>query len=84
MIPEKIFRKFVLILEQSQGSILRQFSNAVVDIVDSIFRGTLHRSGTFAIEDIERTQILEQPKGSPRLLELLSQTRTSPLPNACP
>lgn len=81
MLSEDTFRDFVRLLDQSQGYILHPFSKAASDIVDSIFRGTLDPSRTFIIEYVERTRILEQPKGSPELLKLLHLNQTPPLPD---
>ena len=73
-LPEEIFTKFVKLLSKFQGTILSQFSSAVVPIVESIFQGTtLHLTGRFAIEIIHPQQILELPKGSPQLLDLLTR-----------
>jgi len=69
---DDVFVEFVSLLEQSQGLVLRQFSDAVLNVVDSIIRGTVLHSGTFPIENVEQRQILELPKGSSQLLRLLS------------
>jgi hypothetical protein len=51
---------------------IRRFSLAIEDVVLSIFNGTLSGSSKFPIENVERVQILSQPKGSDELLKLLS------------
>jgi hypothetical protein len=71
VLPEDIFNKFVHILEQYQGDILRNFSDAVKPIVEGVFYGKMSLSTPLPIENIQQQQILEQPKGSAKLLELL-------------
>jgi hypothetical protein len=51
---------------------IREFSSAIDDVVLSIFNGTLPDLSKFPIENVERGQILSQPKGSAELLKLLS------------
>jgi hypothetical protein len=53
---------------------IRKFSSVIEDVVMSIFTGTLPDLSKFPIENIERGQILSQPKGSAELLKLLSTT----------
>jgi len=76
LLPDAAFKKLVSILDQFQGHLLRNFGNAIHDVVDGIFRGTLDHSNSFAIENLKRTQIIQQPKGSPQLLSLLSRNPT--------
>ncbi|XTI88220.1 hypothetical protein V2W45_1237018 [Cenococcum geophilum] len=78
ILPEDIFNKFVHILEKYQGDILRDFSDAVKPIVEGVFYGKMCRFTPLPIENIQQQQILEQPKGSAKLLELLK-----PEPSQC-
>jgi hypothetical protein len=60
------------LLNKAQGDTIRKFSLAIEAIVLSIFHGTLSGLSKFPIENVERVQILSQPKGSDELLKLLS------------
>jgi hypothetical protein len=64
----------VALVNKAQGDMIRKFSLAVEDIVLSIFNGTLPSLSKFPIENVERGQILSQPKGSDELLKLLSSS----------
>jgi hypothetical protein len=50
---------------------LRDFSEAVKPIVEGVFYGKMCLFSPLPIENIQQQQILEQPKGSAKLLELL-------------
>ncbi|KAI9832290.1 MAG: hypothetical protein M1819_004468 [Sarea resinae] len=71
-LPDNIFTEFIKLLDQCQGDMLRKFSDAARVILDYIFYGQVDGPRHFPIEQIERAQIENQPKGSPRLLELLA------------
>ncbi|OCL08487.1 hypothetical protein AOQ84DRAFT_293047 [Glonium stellatum] len=70
-LPEEIFNKFVHVLNHHQGEMLRSFSNAVEPIVKSVFYGGMSLRSPLPIENVQQQQILEQPKGSVELLDLL-------------
>lgn len=53
---------------------LLSFSDAVAAAVEDIFDGISHRMRVLPIEEIEPHLILEKPKGSAELLELLRST----------
>ena len=76
-LPEDIFKKIVLLLDQHQGNVLRQLSNEVTNITVGIFRGTLDEARRFPIETVERSKILEQPGSSHELCTLISGTSNS-------
>jgi hypothetical protein len=68
---DKTFQNCVELLNKEQGDTIRRFSLAIEGVVLSIFNGTLSGSSKFPIENVERVQILSQPKGSDELLKLL-------------
>ncbi|PQE33781.1 Ribonuclease III protein [Rutstroemia sp. NJR-2017a WRK4] len=70
-ILDKYLRNFVQHLDVSLGSLLRQMSTLVDDIVVKILERTIDHSKRFAIEDLEPDQIIEHPRGSPELLRLI-------------
>jgi hypothetical protein len=47
-------------------------STLVDDIVVKIFERAIDHSKRFAIEDLEPDQVVEYPRGSPKLLRLIS------------
>jgi hypothetical protein len=59
------------LVNKAQGDTIRKFSLAIEDVVLSIFNGSLSDLSKFPIENVERVQILSQPKGSDQLLKLL-------------
>lgn len=67
-----MFKDFVLRLDQLQGDVLRATSKAVSEVVKAIFRGELDRPTSFGIERLGQTQMVEYPRGSPKLLGLIS------------
>jgi hypothetical protein len=69
---DKTFQHCVELLDNEQGDTIRKFSSAIEGVVSSIFNGTLSGLSKFPIENVERVQILSQPKGSDELLKLLS------------
>jgi hypothetical protein len=69
---DKTFQDCIELLNKTQGDTIRKFSLAVEGVVLSIFEGTLSGLSAFPIENVERAQILSQPKGSDELLKLLS------------
>ncbi|KAL2818254.1 hypothetical protein BDW59DRAFT_175227 [Aspergillus cavernicola] len=70
-VPESTFLAIVSILEQSQGDILRDFSTATLKFVDALLSNSAQQYPTFALETIETSHILEQPKNSLELLGCL-------------
>jgi hypothetical protein len=71
-IPNSTFKGFVLRLDQLQGDVLRATSKAVSKVVKAIFQGELDRPTSFGIERPGQTQIVEYPRGSQKLLRLIS------------
>jgi hypothetical protein len=59
------------LLSETQGDMIRKFSFAIEEIVVNIFNGTMSGLSKFPIENVERSRILSQPKGSDELLKLL-------------
>jgi len=70
-LSDTVFKSFVLYLKQVQGDYLSATSNAVSDIVTTLFRAPLDASVTFALEQVESSKILEAPKDQV-LLQLIS------------
>lgn len=69
---EKDFEKFISLLDNAQGNVLRAFSNGVAPIVKGVLRGTLGELDVFPLERADQDQILRLPKGSPALLSLIT------------
>lgn len=69
--PGTTFLKTMSTLESSQGDILRSFSAAALNIMNSVHQHPAQQCATFRLEETETSQILEQPKNSPGLLRLL-------------
>lgn len=69
---ETDFNLFLDILEESQGGLLRQFSNAADKIVRHLIYEDMNYPEPFHLEVVEAKEILEHPKGSPGLLRILS------------
>jgi hypothetical protein len=70
---DSTFQGCVDLINKAQGDMIRNLSFAIEDMVRGIFNGTLLSLSKFPIENIERGQILSQPKGSDELLKLLLQ-----------
>lgn len=82
-LPDDIFKNIVAIWADYEGGILRESCDNATHIVEGIFQGTIDTSVSFAIEHVEREQIIEYPEGSPELPKLLSMVSyTLPNPNA--
>lgn len=64
-------------LDEHEGVLLREISEVTTQIVDGIFYGSIGPSMKFVIENVESEQIMNSPKGSSRLLELLSPIASS-------
>jgi len=69
---DSAFEDFIALLDQSQGDNLRQFSDAISPIIESVLLGTVHGMAPFPIENVEQGKILDLPKGSRTLLHLIS------------
>ncbi|KAB8246770.1 hypothetical protein BDV35DRAFT_380349 [Aspergillus flavus] len=69
--PESVFLETVLILERSQGHILRDFSTAAWRIMETLLYQPAQHCSQFQLERTGTRYILEQPKNSSSLLYLL-------------
>ena len=76
-LPEDKLKKIMIVLDQYEGHVLRKISNAATQIVEGIFQKTIHASEAFVLENVEREQIMEYPKGSTQVVKLLSRVSTS-------
>lgn len=72
-IPDYIFKLFVEYLDKRLGTVLRKTSRVVEDVVDAIFNEETDPADKFAIERCEQAQIIQYPRGSPELLQLISE-----------
>jgi hypothetical protein len=70
-LSDAVFLKFVRLLDESQGNILREFSAAVSAIIDALLIGSLEQREPFKLESIQLSDILQYPKGSSGLLSLI-------------
>jgi hypothetical protein len=68
------YEEFIDILDNSQGGLLRVFSDAVLPIVEALTGGNAHQHRPFKLEEITVSDIIKCPKGSQALLELLTDT----------
>jgi hypothetical protein len=66
------FDEFIRLLDRSQGSLLRDFSDAVFPPVSALLEGRLEEEGPSLLERVSEDQILVLPKGSAELLQLIS------------
>ncbi|CAO1601908.1 hypothetical protein XANCAGTX0491_005546 [Xanthoria calcicola] len=80
-LPDDKFQLFIEILAANAGGFLQDLGSAATPIVVGIFENSIDTSNTFSIEDTDDDDIMGCPKGSPRLLELISSAAT-PLPSA--
>lgn len=72
-IPDYIFKHFVDCLDERLGAVLRKTSKVVKDVVDAIFNEETEPADSFAIERCEQARIIQYPRGSPELLQLISE-----------
>ncbi|KAL4777961.1 hypothetical protein BJX76DRAFT_363183 [Aspergillus varians] len=71
--PKKsVFDEFVTLLDESQGHILRTFSAVVSPPLCALLQGRLDEEEPFPLEKVGKDKIIELPKGSPDLLQLIS------------
>lgn len=74
-IKERSFKKLIgLILKQGQFVI--DMSDSLAVIVEQIRDGTLHQ-GSFVVEEVGEEKILDYPKGSHSLVEMLRPRQVS-------
>ena len=78
-LPDDKFQLFIEILAVNIGGFLRDLGRAATPIVVGIFKNSIDTSKTFRIEDADDDDIMSCPKGSPRLLELISSAATPAL-----
>lgn len=71
-LSDQAFKSLVLHLNQVQNDYLCAASTAVSGLVTALFRGTLNSIMVSSLEMTESSRILEYPKGSATLLELVS------------
>ena len=69
-IKEKPFQK-LLSLIATQGRFIAEMSKVLATIVERIMEGSFVDSETFGVESVENTEILNYPKGSRKLLEMI-------------
>lgn len=65
------FKLFLDILEESQGGLLRRFSNAASKIVSHLIYEDMEHPELFQLESVDSKEIMEHAKGSPGLLRML-------------
>lgn len=76
MTPTDIeYAKFVDILDNSQGDLLRGLARAVLPAVQSLTVGDGHKQRLFDIGGVTVDDIVKYPKGSIAFLELIRGTR---------
>jgi hypothetical protein len=68
------YEKFVEILDNSQGDLLRAFSGAVLPVVQALTGDNAHQQRPFKLEKVTVSDIMRYPKGSQTLLELVTET----------
>jgi hypothetical protein len=68
------YEKFVDILDNSQGDLLRAFSDAVLPVVQALTGGNAQQRRPFKLEKVTVSDIMRYPKGSQTLLELVTET----------
>ncbi|KAK6826937.1 hypothetical protein RU639_004403 [Aspergillus parasiticus] len=68
---EDTFADFVSLLEESQGRTLREFSAAILPLLNSLLYYTLHDMVPFNLEKTDPHEISKEFKGSPSLLNLI-------------
>ena len=65
---EEEFRRFIRLLDNSQGDLLRKFGEPVWAILEPVFSCRLAEMEIFHIEKMCPEEILRYPKGAPGLL----------------
>lgn len=73
--PDNDFRGIVDVLDDHEGTLLREICDATTWIVDGIFYRSLESSTSFVIKNVDLKQIMDCPKRLPRLLKLLSRVQ---------
>ncbi|KAF9252812.1 hypothetical protein CBS147339_1332 [Penicillium roqueforti] len=68
---DEAFETFVKVLEESQGSLLREISKAAEQAFNHILYEDMKRQNLFALETLAPEEILKFPKGSQELRNLL-------------
>jgi len=68
---DDVYESFVKILDESQGDLLREISNASDQVFEHIIYQDTRRQNLFALEMMAPEDILRWPKGSPELMNLL-------------
>ncbi|OQD98353.1 hypothetical protein PENSOL_c009G06239 [Penicillium solitum] len=68
---DEAFESFVEVLEESQGSLLREISKAAEQVFNHILYEDMRRENLFALETLAPEEILKLPKGSQELRNLL-------------
>lgn len=69
-IPDNQFKRFLVHLDELFGDYLREISIAVAEVVEFVFNGGDHFR-EFSIERCEQTQIVQHPRGSLNLLQMM-------------
>ncbi|KAJ5346957.1 uncharacterized protein N7506_000210 [Penicillium brevicompactum] len=67
---DEAFESFVEVLEESQGSLLREISKAAEQVFNHILYEDTRRNNLFALETLAPEEILKLPKGSQELRNL--------------
>jgi hypothetical protein len=70
-VSDAVWSKFVKILNDSQGDLLRQFSVAVLPMINTLLIGSPQHRELSKLESFQVSDIMQCPKGSPGLLSLL-------------
>lgn len=68
---DEAFESFVEVLEESQGSLLREISKAAEQVFNHILYEDMRRENLFALETLSPEEILKLPKISQELRNLL-------------
>ncbi|KAB8224410.1 hypothetical protein BDV33DRAFT_188076 [Aspergillus novoparasiticus] len=71
-LPDSVFGKFLNILEDSQGDILKSFSDAAFSVLEPLLYGTSQGSMQSHVSSYAAKDIMRCPKGSDELLTILS------------
>ena len=74
-LSDQAFKSLVLHLNQVQNGYIRAASTAVSGLVMALFRGTLKSIMVSNLEMTDSSKILEYPRGSAMLLDLVSSSR---------
>lgn len=70
-LTDDAFRQLLQLLIESQGESLSRFSKAVEHIMDAMLDGSFEHGKPQAFEEIDEAKILQLPKGSQELLNLI-------------